>query len=783
MSEDLTPTTEDTTAVREPRDEADSPSLTKQLRLTIMDWHTHGRFTKLAEAQRIRACHHLQRNGTGTYGQPPHGVTQVFPWAGAPDTDSLLVDQIIREDVDINMLAWWMGQRSVRPRDVMDDEGHKKSEAWRNLLNFELDQTERRRADSLELFWNCMAETNCCVWDEGWVSQMRRGRKTMSFSDLLKSVQEQTEEDFEQAGQTLTPEYMDMQNAAVVAALYDTASTTEMIGWIQRVDPLIPEKEAKILLRAWRKGDQSDTPYFAPVPMPGYASPRALIPGIHCIWPVLTENHQTPKLTVFEWITGAEVLQRSKRENWDPEWTKNLLEHKGMVIDWSTLYQGTGYGGYGGYDGYALNGLDFSSSLDINALRNADLYQIAIDWDIGVDSDGLPSPYRTIYHGQFEGIAIRECDPHGTGKMSLIIFNREVKSSYSADFRGIAHHLNSHQVAEKQLTDGITAQALLRAGPPVIDTMDAGADGLMPFARMSGDSRSAARGGDFKFMAVPDVSPEVIEWTRDRRAHVDQLYLRGANVDPDAKRARRTRQLKRACLFYREMEHLLCNNARQDVRATGQLTLGSVGGVPINMIIMPDDLEGELDIQHTCDVSAMDLELMEKKIDLLSKILGFDRYGTTDFNKLYRILVGWVDPEISSAAITTLAQATDREKTETDDLIAKIGTGSIVIDDAVMKDAGNPQLRIARIQQWMQTPENVQTFGQRPLVVEQVQKLMAHYQFQIDQQKNAIIGRTAGVDPDLKNGPQQGAPQQVPMNLPEGYHGVVAASNPTQQAA
>ncbi len=755
MSNELTPQ-----SAREPRDKADSLDLTRQLRLTIMDWHTHGRFTKLAEAQRIRACWHKQRNGSGVYGSPPHGVTQVFPWAGAPDSDSLLVDQIIREEVDINMLAWWQGQRSVRPRDVMDDDGHRKSEAWRHLLDFELDQTERQRADSLELFWNCLGEVNCCVWEEGWATQMRRGKKTMSFSAVLQAVQAQTVEDFEASGQTLTQDFMDMQNAAVITALYDTAQAEEMLGWIMQVDPLIPRKEAQQLLRAWRKNDSGPVNYYAPVPMPGKALPRALIPGIHAIWPVLTEHGQAPRITTFEWLTGAEVLQRSEREGWDKEWTKTLLEkHKGMVVDWSTLT------GYGNYDGYALNGLDFSSTLDLNALRNADLYQVAIDWDVGVDSDGLPSPYRTVYHGQFEGVALRECDPLGTGKIPLIIFNREVKSSYSADFRGICHHLNSHQVAEKQLTDGINAQALLRAGPPVVDTMEAGSDGLMPFARMAGDSRSSARGGDFKFMVVPDVSPEVIEWTRDRRAHVDQLYMRGTEVDPDAKRARRQRQLSRACLFYREMEILLCNNARQDLNATGPLSLGSVGGVPVNTIIMPEDLEGELDVQHKCDVSAMDLELAEKKIALLAQVLGFDRYGTADFNKIFRILVGWVDADIASSAITTFSQATDKEKTETDELLAKITSGSIIIDEELLKDAGNPELRIARIQQFTQTPENQATYAQRPLVQEQIEKLLEHYQFQIVNRKtsgkNAEIGRTMGTSPDLKNGPpQQMAPQQ-----------------------
>lgn len=744
---------------RDPRGETDSLQLAEQLRKTVIEWQTHNRFAHLAEAQRIRACFHKQRNGTGVYGIDADGKKDVFPWAGAPDGDSLLVDQMIREEVDIHMLAWWMGQRSVKPRDVMNDEGHRKSEAWRHFLDFQLDQTEQERADQLELFWNCMAEVNCCVWYEGWTNQWRLGRKSMAFSDLMTHIMNQMADAYAEAAQPPPPDLEDMVTGSLLEELFNKEAESDLVGRVQEVDPLCSEKEARKLIKEWRKGTQGKVDYFAPIPEPGHSSVRAMIPGIHCIWPVLTEHHQNPPMTFFEWHRGEDIRAMAVRDKWDPDWTKEFLEKcQGMVVDWSLINNG----GWGTYDGFALNGLDFSNPVDVNSLKNADLYQIAITWDWGVDKEhGLPAPFKTIHSGRMDGVALTECDPLGTGKMPWRLENREVRSSYRADFRGIPHLLNSHQVIEKQLTDGITAQSLLRAGPPVLDTMDSSADGLKPFARLSGDSRVASRGGKVEFMQVPDVSPEVILWTQRIRERVDHLMMRGGEVDPDAKRARRTRQLHRACMFYRSIQLLLCHNARRDLQESGTLTLGSVNGKAVNTQITVEDLDGELDVQHKCDVSAMDIELAEKKLDMLAKVLGFDRYGITDFNKLYRILVGWVDADIASAALTTLEQATDREKGETETLISKIVSGNIMTDE-LSKDAGNPQMRIELLQQWGGLAENAQLMQQRPLVAEQMQKLLAHYQFQIDQQqKNAAIGRVQGVNPELKNAlPAAGQGQQ-----------------------
>jgi hypothetical protein len=120
-------------------------------------------------------------------------------------------------------------------------------------------------------------------------------------------------------------------------------------------------------------------------------------------------------------------------------------------------------------------------------------------------------------------------------------------------------------------------------------------------------------------------------------------------------------------------------------------------------------------------------------------------------------MVGWVDSDIASAAITTLQVATDREKAETEVLISKIVTGNIMMDE-LEKDAGNPQLRMELIDQWMGLAENQQTMGMKPLVGEQMMKLREHYEFQLQQFENATTGRVRGTAPELK----EAVPAQAP---------------------
>jgi len=237
-------------------------------------------------------------------------------------------------------------------------------------------------------------------------------------------------------------------------------------------------------------------------------------------------------------------------------------------------------------------------------------------------------------------------------------------------------------------------------------------------------------------------------------------------VDPDEKRARKMRIINRACVFYREMLHLLCLNAREDVRMGGPLPLGSVNGVQVSALIQIEDLEGPLDITHKCDIAATDLALAEQKIKMVAQVLGFDRQGAADTNRIFRILLGWVDIDLLNTAVVDLQQATEQERDEIDRLIANIVTGSIVTDDELMKDAGNPQLRLDRIAQWMSLAENQQIMAARPLVQEQMEKLQAHYQFQIEQtQTNPMIGRVAGTSPQLAHAvsAQQPEPQGNPV--------------------
>lgn len=728
-------------ALREPREKPDAKRLVEMLRGDIHDWYTLGLFTDLQRAHRTRTCWWTQKQWDGTMAEQPYGTKQTFPWKGAPDHEARVVDQLCNEEMEVAMLAWFMGEKTVRPRDVMDDDGARKAVAWKWVLDFELDQSERDRTDALELLWNCVAELGYGVWLERWVQQWRVGRKTLSLSDFIASMVREGAQMAAEAAVPFGDEEADMIAGEVMLRLYDPDMTDDLVERLRAFDPLMPEDEARKVLAEWRKGNTDDTPYYAPIEEPGLSKPRALIPGVDVIFPALTQNLRDTRFWVFEWITEAEVRIRAAAEKWDTDWTEQLLKTPGLVVEWSQL-------GIGSYSGWELNGVDLMTQLNLHTLRNAGMYQVANLWQFGVSKAGLPAPYRTLLHGQIPGYGLHECDPAGTGRMPVLMVRREAKRNIVAASRGISTEMVTHQLVEKQLIDAVSAQAQLRAAPPFLDTMDGGADGLKPFARLAVSSRMLTQGARPGFMEVPDVSPEVIQFLGKLEERRNDFYCRGPNADPDARRARRMRQLNRACGFYKEMLLLLCLNVQSD---TDELRLGSVNGVAVNQIITADDLEGELDVTVKCDIAAADLELAEKKIQMIIQVLSLDRNGTADMNRVFRVLMGWIDSNIFTTGIMDLKQATEREKAEIDAIISKVVAGIIVMDDELAKPAGNPSLRIDQINQWMSLAENQQIMAQRPMVAEQLQKLIQHYQFQIDQyQKNAAIGRVSGVNPELK---------------------------------
>ena len=708
----------------------------------IQSWHTLGLFEDLRNASRTRNAWWATKNSTGTRNEDHVGERKAFPWPGAPDRESRLCDQMVTEHLDVRMMSWWMGEKIVRPRDAMDDDGARQAAAWRHVVDFELDISEAARVPALELLWNCVEEIGHAIWREGWRKQWRKGRKSMSFNQLLETLAENLWTASEGSGANVTAE--DVQFQAMLIAeegLANSQSQAGLLEAIAAIDPLIPEKEAKAVLRQFRKDRVTEAEYFAPIPVPGQPRPKALVPGIDCLFPAVSQNPEETRIWEFEWVTRAEILQRAETEKWDPEWTARFLQNPGQVVDWTQIS--------GGWSGWELNGMDVGVQLQTDALRQAGMYQLAHLWHWGVDDSGLPSPYHTIVSGHVEGCALHECHPYRTGQMPMKFVRRENKRNIAASSKGIGHEMLTPQMAEKQTFDALLGQAQLRAFPPVVETMDGGGDGIRPGAVQQVSSKFFKDGEGPRFLEVPEVSAGVIRVLELNREHVDQLYLRGPNSDPDARRARRTRAMHNSCAFYRQMLELMCLNVRNDV---DELRLGSVAGQTVNKVITGADLQGALDVTFRCDVAAIDMEMAEKKIDLGTKLLSFDRAGQADTAVWFRELTGMVDSRLLNAGIRGLDAAVADATKETNAIISQMVAGVVVIPEAISKPVGNPELRMQIVQQWASLPVNQQKLATDPLLMEQMSKYMQFLQFQIQQfQQNADIGRQFGVNPDLKN--------------------------------
>lgn len=736
----------------EARGTPDDRRMRDMLRADILSWHTLGLFEDLQRAHRTRHCWWKTKNQEGTKDEDLMGTKKAFPWPGAPDLESRIADQMVNEHLDIRMMAWWMGEKIVRPRDVMDDSGTRQAQAWRHVLDYELDLSEHERVNALELLWNCVEETGYAVWREGWSRQWRKGRKRMSLQKVIEALADQIWNESAAMGTNTTPELVqELAMMQVEEGLVNSASEKSLIPLLQAVDPLIPDKEARECLKQWRKNRMEEADYFAPIPVPGQPRPRALVPGIDCLFPGVSQNPMDTRMWEFEWITRAEVLIRAEREKWDPEWTQQLLNNPGLVVDWTQIGVS--------YSGWELNGMDVGVQLQVQALRDAGMYQIAHLWQWGVDDMGLPSPFHTIVSGHLDGYAVHECDPMSTGRMPMLFVRRENKRNIAVSSKGIGHEMLSPQLAEKQTMDALLCQAQLRAAPPLLETMDGGGDGLRPGARMALHSRFLNGSGGPRFLEVPEVSAGVLRVMELNRDRVNDFYMRGPKADPDQKRARRMRLLHNACSFYKQMVELMCLNVQKDV---DEIRIGSVSGVLVNQVFTAEDLEGELDVTFRCDVSATDLELAQAKIELALKALSFDRGGQANTQVWFREVVGWIDNRLQNAGIQSMDAATEQATKETNELIAQMVAGIRVIPQAINKQVGNPQLRMQIMTEWAQLPVNQQKLMSDPLLQEQMSKYMQFLQFQNEQfNQNADIGRQYGVNPDLKN-------LQAPAGMPQG---------------
>jgi hypothetical protein len=172
----------------------------------------------------------------------------------------------------------------------------------------------------------------------------------------------------------------------------------------------------------------------------------------------------------------------------------------------------------------------------------------------------------------------------------------------------------------------------------------------------------------------------------------------------------------------------------------------------------PQDIRGRFDITAEFDARLLDNEALGAKLEYLAKILvPMDSFGVIDRAGLVKYMFQAVDPNLAGMLVQDIGKATQAEIEDEQGAFAKIAAGT----EPPLKEGGqNAQVRLQTLQQIIQSnPAVQQRYAQDEIFKKMIDARAQAFQFQLQQQQNAVIGRV-GSQPALQQMQQE---QQLGM--------------------
>jgi len=150
---------------------------------------------------------------------------------------------------------------------------------------------------------------------------------------------------------------------------------------------------------------------------------------------------------------------------------------------------------------------------------------------------------------------------------------------------------------------------------------------------------------------------------------------------------------------------------------------------------------------------------LEAKMSFLTQnLVPLDSMGVIDRAQLIKVMLGSVDQNLANLLVRDIGAATQMEQEDEQGAFAKIAAGT----EPPLKEGGqNAQIRLQTLQQIIQSnPAVMQRYQQDEIFRKMIDARMQAFNFQLQQQQNAVIGRT-GAQPALQQ-MQQDAPLGMP---------------------
>lgn len=635
-----------------------------------------------------------------------------FPWEGASDARIRTADMLVNEDVRVMKAAFFRGKINALGTEAGDlAAGQNVAVLMKWMLHTHMAHELRREVELLAQWRQSYGAAVCWTW---WDQQTRLELKKLNLQQIQQAVA--------QSGDPAARQMLD--------ALFDPLQTDALAEMFQRMAPGLTLTEARAVIEDLHTKGEAEFPQ--PYIFKNKPKWEALRPMVDVFFPVSTADLQRARFIARrEWLTETELRDRVEAYGWDKKFVEEALKHKGTtsmeVNDTRLLLRDREMG-------FGKNRLvdDYQELVEIfhvyyKAMRR-----------------GTPAVYCSVLHSSVKDQwGKHEMGEYQHGEYPFRELVREFASTSILESRGIPEIVDSHQREIKTQRDYRADRSSIAILPPVKVPANRGKMKLLfgPAVQVS-----ERRPGEISWMQPPPFDQGTIEIERATRGDVNEYFGR-ATADVAPTRSQLYFQdlvdgFLRECSLVGVQSFQLMQQYMSDVEVSRV-----VGVMRRPFQVSRAEIQGKYDLAIEFDVRDLDTEFLAKKLDMIGKmVVPLDTAGVLDRAELVSLVMGAIDPQIAERVVRDYQAVTAGEVEDEQVQFAKLSAGV----EPVMKEGGqNAQLRMQVLQNIIQSNPDIQgRLGQDKVFASLVENRMKHFQFQLQQQQNAQIGRI-GVAPAL----------------------------------
>lgn len=618
-----------------------------------------------------------------------HGA-DAFPWEGASDMESHVIDERITRLVSLFMAS--LSRANIRAFPVeVQDVGRAKIVS--NFLKWMISSGYISRFNrEMELGANYLLERGLLISYVGWHSE---DRKFLQRLDLNQIAQ-------------VSPQLAEM--------ILSGQNEDQMVAMLQRTFDGVTVKRAKKALAELADVGSAELPVVRrQVNAPEV---KTLAPDGDFIFPpYVTDPQRAPYCFWKTYYTAQELENKVATDGWDEDFVELVIErYRGVNIDSIEREQ----------EGRR------SISLTDNAYEAEELIEIVYGFQRLVDKeDGSEGIYCTVFHKEFSG----DGDVPGYAKFELlngyedypvVVTKLSEDSKRLYDTMTVPSLLKGIQQQVKIERDSRIDRNSLATVPPILHPV-----GQAPTDWGPGRYVPYRRKGDIDFGPTPPYNQGSLEMEKTMEQQADRLV--GLDeVSPIS-------QIRKQFLVDKFLSHcaeVISQCYRCFQRFGPDQIFFRVTGVPDPQMFNKGNADENFDVTISYDVLNTDPEKQENKLNQMVSLLQLDRNGRINVDNLLTLIAGSVDPVLADGILEPVEVAQEKLLKDITDDLSKIYAG---IEVPARPSGAQAALQV--IQQYSQQQDIQQRLQEDEAFAARLQKYAGQYQFAVQQAQNAQIGR------------------------------------------